>query len=72
MKDDKAFHTFLKLIEEQTDHQPMIILESTGHYHLPVTRFLEDHHYLFEVVNPMLAYQPRILIECNARFRQRQ
>lgn len=50
----------------------MIILESTGHYHLPVTRFLEDHHYLFEVVNPMLAYQPRILIECNARFRQRQ
>lgn len=48
----------------------MIILESTGHYHLPVTRFLEDHHYLFEVVNPMLGYQPRILIECHAWFRQ--
>ncbi|MUG71958.1 transposase [Paenibacillus validus] len=37
-----AFHSFLKLIENETDQQPMIILESTGHYHLPVTRFLED------------------------------
>ncbi|ASA20257.1 hypothetical protein B9T62_05240 [Paenibacillus donghaensis] len=37
----------------------MIILESTGHYHLPVTRFLEDHNYLFVVVNPMLSYQAK-------------
>lgn len=55
----EAFHSFLKLLEEQTDHQPMIILESTGHYHLPVTRFLEEHHYLFVVVNPMLSYQAK-------------
>lgn len=55
----EAFHSFLKLLEEQTDHQPMIILESTGHYHLPVTRFLEDHHYLFVAVNPMLSYQAK-------------
>nr|WP_244364663.1 IS110 family transposase [Paenibacillus cellulositrophicus] len=37
----------------------MVILESTGHYHLPVTRFLEEHHFLFVVVNPILSYQAK-------------
>lgn len=37
----------------------MVILESTGHYHLPVNRFLEDHQYLFVIVNPMLSYQAK-------------
>lgn len=37
----------------------MVILESTGHYHLPITRFLEDHNFLFVVVNPILSYQAK-------------
>ncbi|UVI29270.1 IS110 family transposase [Paenibacillus spongiae] len=55
----EAFYSFLKLVEEETEQQPMIILESTGHYHLPVTRFLEDHNFLFVVVNPILSYQAK-------------
>lgn len=54
-----AFHSFLKVIEEEAGQRPTIILESTGHYHLPVTRFLEDNHYLFIVVNPILSYQAK-------------
>ncbi len=56
-----AFHSFLKLIEEETGQKPMVILESTGHYHLPITRFLEDHNCLFVVVNPILSYQAKKL-----------
>jgi transposase len=37
----------------------MVILESTGHYHLPITRFLEDHNFLYVVVNPLLSYQAK-------------
>lgn len=44
----EAFHSFLKQLEEETDQQP--ILESTVHYHLPVTRFLEDRQHLFVFV----------------------
>jgi transposase len=54
-----AFHSFLKLIKEETGQQPMVILESTGHYHLPVTRFLEELNYLFVVINPILSYQAK-------------
>jgi transposase len=54
-----TFHSFLKFVEEETSHQPTVILESTGHYHLPVTRFLDDHHYLYIVVNPILSYQAK-------------
>ncbi|WP_152401352.1 IS110 family transposase [Paenibacillus cellulositrophicus] len=54
-----GLHSFLKLIEEESNQQPMVILESTGHYHLPVTRFLEEHHFLFVVVNPILSYQAK-------------
>lgn len=55
----EAFHSFLKLVEKESNQQPSIILESTGHYHLPVTRFLEEHNYLFVVVNPILSYQAK-------------
>jgi len=33
----EAFYSFLKHIEEESNQQPMVILESTGHYHLPIT-----------------------------------
>jgi transposase len=54
-----AFHSLLNLIEQETGQQPMVILESTGHYHLPVTRFLEDQNYLYILVNPILSYQAK-------------
>jgi transposase len=36
------FLDFLKEIEEVTGQMPMVILESTGHYHSPVIQYLEE------------------------------
>ncbi|MFB5937275.1 transposase, partial [Peribacillus frigoritolerans] len=36
------FLEFLKEIEEVTGQMPMVILESTGHYHSPVIQYLEE------------------------------
>ncbi|KAF0821597.1 Mobile element protein [Cytobacillus firmus] len=35
-------------------HQPSIVLESTGHYHTPVIQFLEEHKYVYIIVNPLI------------------
>ena len=37
------FIGFLKEIEEMTGQMPMVIIESTGHYHTPVIQLLEEH-----------------------------
>ncbi|WHY54598.1 hypothetical protein QNH43_15555 [Peribacillus simplex] len=36
------FIGFLKEIEEVTGQMPMVILESSGHYHTPVIQYLEE------------------------------
>lgn len=36
-----------------------MILESTGHYHAPITQFLEKQNYLFIILNPILSYQAK-------------
>lgn len=54
-----TFLHFLKEVEKQTGHQPAVVLESTGHYHTPVIQFLEEHYYLFIVINPIISYQAK-------------
>jgi transposase len=54
-----TFLLFLKDIEVKTGQPPMIILESTGHYHAPITQFLEEQNYLFIILNPILSYQAK-------------
>jgi hypothetical protein len=49
----------LQEIEAMTGQQPMVILEATGHYNAPVTRFLNEHNYIYIVVNPNLSYQAK-------------
>ena len=39
------FIGFLKEIEEMTGQMPMVILESTGHYHSPVIQYLEEQRF---------------------------
>jgi transposase len=46
-------------VEKECGLKPTIILESTGHYHLPVTRFLEEHEMIFIVLNPLISYKAR-------------
>ncbi len=38
---------------------PMVILESTGHYHSPVIQYLEEHEVLYILLNPIISYQAK-------------
>ncbi len=55
----KQLHHFLKDIEGQTSSKPAVIMESTGHYQSSIIQFLDEHHYLSIVVNPLLSYKAR-------------
>lgn len=53
------FIGFLKEIEGMTGQMPMVILESTGHYHSPVIQYLEEHEVLYILLNPIISYQAK-------------
>jgi transposase len=55
----QVFLQLLKDLETMAGQQPVVILEATGHYHAPVTQFLEEQNYLYIVVNPILSYQAK-------------
>jgi transposase len=58
----EGLHVFLQLLkdlEAMAGQQPMVILEATGHYHTPVTQFLDEQNYLYIIVNPILSYQAK-------------
>jgi transposase len=54
-----SFLEFLKEIEEIAGRQPSVVLESTGHYHTPIVQFLEEHHYVYIIVNPLISYRAK-------------
>ena len=54
-----SFIGFLNEIEVMTGQMPMVILESTGHYHSPVIQYLEDHEVLYILLNPIISYQAK-------------
>ncbi|MBT2618510.1 IS110 family transposase [Bacillus sp. ISL-78] len=53
------FLEFLKEMEEVTGQMPMVILESTGHYHSPVIQYLEEQGILYILLNPIISYQAK-------------
>lgn len=53
------FLEFLKEIEEVKGQMPMVILESTGHYHSPVIQYLEEQGIPYILVNPIISYQAK-------------
>jgi transposase len=58
-EDLNSFISFLIEIERKTGIRPIIILESTGHYHTPIIQFLEESQYLYILVNPIISYQAK-------------
>ena len=51
---------FLKQIEKEANgHQPSVILESTGHYHIPVMQFLDEHNYVYILINPLISHRAK-------------
>ncbi|MGZ9817077.1 IS110 family RNA-guided transposase [Peribacillus simplex] len=53
------FLDFLKEIEEVSGQMPMVILESSGHYHTPVIQYLEEQGILYILLNPIISYQAK-------------
>ncbi|GAA0458326.1 IS110 family transposase [Alkalibacillus silvisoli] len=50
---------FLEEIESKTGVKPSVVLESTGHYHTPIIHFLEEHQYVYILVNPLIAFRAK-------------
>ncbi len=50
---------FLKGIKDKTGIQPPVVLEATGHYHASVVQFLEEHHYLLIIINPLISHRAK-------------
>lgn len=46
-------------VQDTAGKAPVVILESTGHYHQAVIQFLEEHGILFLVVNPLISHQAK-------------
>lgn len=46
-------------VESASRQRPLLILEATGHYQSPVVQFLEEHHYLYIVINPLISNRLR-------------
>lgn len=55
----RQLQVLLDELATQTHCPPTVILESTGHYHVPVVRFLEDHGYAYVLLNPLIPYQAK-------------
>jgi len=45
--------------EEVTGSTPPIVLESTGHYHMPIVQYFEKRGYLLIIVNPLISYKAK-------------
>ncbi|QDA27191.1 IS110 family transposase [Paenibacillus polymyxa] len=52
-------HQVLKDVETASRLRPLLILEATGHYQSPVVQFLEEHHYIYIVINPLISNRLR-------------
>ncbi|GMA66030.1 IS110 family transposase [Alicyclobacillus fastidiosus] len=46
-------------IEELAGATPTVILESTGHYHASITQFLDEHNYVYILLNPLIAHEAK-------------
>jgi transposase len=46
-------------VEQASGQRPILILEATGHYQSPVVQFLEEHQYLYIVINPLISNRLR-------------
>jgi transposase len=58
----QGFNQFLEVlrsIEALSGVKPIVIFESTGHYHTPIIHFLEGNDYAYILVNPLIAHQAK-------------
>jgi len=53
------FFRFYKEVEKAAGLPPVVIFESTGHYHEPVLQFLEEHEVTYYLVNPVISHEAK-------------
>ncbi|MFS1512404.1 IS110 family transposase [Chengkuizengella sp. SCS-71B] len=51
-----VFYKFYKEVEAEAEKAPVVIFESTGHYHEPVVQFLERERIVYIMVNPIISH----------------
>ncbi|MEK5641442.1 IS110 family transposase [Paenibacillus rhizosphaerae] len=54
-----SFLRYAQELEFFTGLRPAVVLEATGHYHSPVVQFLDEHQYLYIVINPLISHQAK-------------
>ncbi|RIW26471.1 IS110 family transposase [Bacillus salacetis] len=55
----RDFFMFYKELELHADSNPVIVFESTGHYHEPVLQYLEERRIVYYLVNPVVSYETK-------------
>ncbi|MDQ0271450.1 IS110 family transposase [Cytobacillus purgationiresistens] len=53
------FLNLVKEIQAITEEVPVVILESTGHYHTPVIQWLVENEVPYVLLNPIISYQAK-------------
>lgn len=54
-----SFLSYVQDLESFTGLRPAVVFEATGHYHSPVLQFLDEHQYLYIVINPLISHQAK-------------
>lgn len=55
----RDFYVFYEEVKLKAEANPVVIFESTGHYHEPVLRYLEERRITYYLVNPVISYQTK-------------
>ncbi|MGE6753716.1 IS110 family transposase [Rossellomorea sp. NPDC071047] len=55
----RDFFMFYKELELHADSNPVIVFESTGHYHEPILQYLEERRIVYYLVNPVVSYETK-------------
>ncbi|MGM0854055.1 MAG: IS110 family transposase [Bacillota bacterium] len=54
-----VFYAFYEEIQRKSETAPVVIFESTGHYHEPVLQYLEEKGVSYYLVNPVVSYETK-------------
>lgn len=55
----RDFFMFYKELELHAESNPVIVFESTGHYHEPNLQYLEERRITYYLVNPVVSYETK-------------
>jgi transposase len=53
------FFMFYKKVELHAESKPVVVFESTGHYHEPILQYLEERKITYYLVNPVVSYETK-------------